>query len=159
MGTHMKRTLLLFALAGGCGTINAVSSMTNPARTSDKIEATQAYEIGPSKENHQYQVTIASWTPQEIGVRLRLLDVDRCSQYESYTFTLVDDHGARSLMRLKGTPAQSSRQGGAGMTVKESQVEGAFDAAITPDSKFLVVEQRPVWGVDCPSIDFRWNLQ
>jgi hypothetical protein len=159
MGTHMKRTLLFFALAGGCGTIQAVSSMTNPARTTDKIEATQAYEIGPTKENHQYQATIASWTPQEIGVRLKLLDVDKCSQYDSYTFTMVDDHGARAHLRLKATPTQSTRPGRAGMTVKESQVEGAFDAAIGADSKYLVIEQRPVWGYDCPSIDFRWNLQ
>jgi hypothetical protein len=156
----MRRILLIVAVLGaGCGTIQAVSTMPNPARTTDRIEATQAYEIGPFKENHQYEATIATWTPKTVGVRLKLLDVDRCSQIDSFTFTLVDEHGSRFHLRPSGVPTQTTRTGRAGVTLKESVVSGAFEAEIGPDSKYLVIEQRPVPGYDCPAIDFRWNLQ
>ena len=157
----MNKTYALAALLalGGCGTISAVTSMPNPARTTDKIESKQAYEIGPFKENHQYEVTIASWSPSALGVKWKLVDTDRCSQPDSYSFTLVDDRGARSPFKSEGTPATSTRPGREGMTLTESLVSGSFDAAIGPESKYLVIEQRPLSGKDCPSIDFRWNLQ
>jgi hypothetical protein len=143
----------------GCGTIQAVSSMPNPARTTDKIQSTQGYEIGPFKENHQYEATIASWSPDKIGVRIRLADVDRCSDPSKYTFTFVDDRGARASLQVQGDPARTTHTGRQGMTVIENVVSGEFAAAVNADSKQIAIEQRPVEGIDCPKIDFRWNLQ
>jgi hypothetical protein len=95
------RPLLLgvAALCAGCAPTLLLSTMKNPARTTEKLEAAQTYEIGPYKENHQYTVGLSNWSPSSIDMNVELRDVDRCASPESYSFSLVDDHGARTELR------------------------------------------------------------
>jgi hypothetical protein len=148
----------LACLLAGCGTTEVVSRMPNPAKTTDRIHASQGWEMGPVKENHQYEMTIDGWTPQAVLVKMRLLDTGRCAEPESYTFQLRDDKGDKAPLHPKGEKKTAQKMGREGMKLTETTAEGEFLVNVGPDTRFVVVEQRPQWGYDCPSLDYRWNL-
>jgi hypothetical protein len=133
--------------------------MTNPAKTADHVEASQEYDIGPYKENHRYTVSIMKWTPGAVGAQIKLVDDARCADPSSYTFTLVDDKGARYPFVPAGAPQQATEHGRNDMTLTATTLDGQFDAPISAATTAMTVQVRAVQGVDCPALDFRWDLK
>jgi hypothetical protein len=143
----------------GCAPHLVASSMANPARTHDKLESAQEYDIGPYKENHRYAMTVKEWTPSSIGVEIKLADIGDCALPQSYSFTLVDDQGARHPFRATGEAKQTSEKGAGTATLTVSTLAGSFEVPIGPDAHAITIEQRPQPSVSCPALDFRWTFQ
>lgn len=153
----MKLALLLVAVAA-CSPVENQVRMPNPATSTDHVEARQSYEVGPFKEDHRYELTLAKWTPREIDFAIHLINVGNCGQTESYVFTLVDDAGHEYAMRTLSTPTEAVRSGHAGASLRESTLQAAFDAAIGAQTKSVVVRIRPREDMSCSSLDFRWKF-
>jgi len=162
----MKRTYLVPVLAlglAGCGPTLLTANMPNPARVATqegaRLHATQGWQMGPVKENHQYELTLDGWTPQSVLIKVHLTDTGRCADPASYLFQLVDERGQTSLFHQKGEVQRSTRKGQAEVTLTETTTEGEFLANVGADARYVVVTQRPQWGYDCPSLDYRWNFE
>ena len=147
------------ALAAGCAPALVSGTMTNPARAKDKISASQEYDIGPYKENHRYTMTVKDWTPAALGVEIKLVDVGECGRPDSYSFTLVDDRGARYALQQTAPPAETTEHGRADVTLNVSTVTGTFGVPLGADAHAITIEQRPRPDVGCPALDFRWTFQ
>jgi hypothetical protein len=145
-------------LTAGCAPTLVSGTMSNPARTQEKIESSQEYEIGPYKENHRYEVTLKDWTPSTLGVRIKLADIGDCAKPESYTFTLIDDHGGAHPLRPAGEPTQTTEKGRGTATLTVSTLSGSFDVPIGADAQAVTIQQRPQPSVSCPALDFRWTF-
>lgn len=154
------RTLIcgLALLGAGCTPALVSGTMRNPAQTKEKISSMQEYEIGPYKENHRYAVTVQDWTPGSLGVAIKLTDVAECGLGSSYTFTLVDDHGARYPLSETAARRVTTEQGRAGVTLNVSELKGTFAVALGREARFITIEQRPRPDVGCPALDFRWTF-
>jgi hypothetical protein len=150
-------TTIGFAL--GCAPTLVSGTMAHPARTKDRIESSQEYEIGPYKENHRYEMTVKDWTPSTLGVRIKLADIGECGLAQSYSFTLVDDKGARHAFRQEGVPAETTERGRGTATLTVSTVSGSFEVPIGPEAQGITIQQRPQPNVSCPALDFRWTFQ
>lgn len=148
----------MIGLVASCAPTLVSGSMTNPAKTSDKVQATQEYDLGPYKENHRYTVSITKWTPESVGAQIKLVDDARCGDPDNYSFALVDDKGARYPFVFENR-AQSSEQGRAGMTLTATTIDGRFAAPIGAQTTAMTVQMRSQKGVDCPALDFRWDLK
>jgi hypothetical protein len=159
MKTIARFVAVLGLGCAGCAPHLVQSSMTNPARTHDKLESAQEYDIGPYKENHRYAMTVKEWTPSSIGVQIKLADIGECALPQSYSFTLVDDQGARHPFRAVGDPTQTSEKGAGTATLTVSTVSGSFEVPIGPDAHAITIEQRPQPSISCPALDFRWTFQ
>jgi hypothetical protein len=133
--------------------------MSNPARAKEKIQASQEYDIGPYKENHRYTMTVKDWTPAALGVELKLADVGECGRFDSYTFTLIDDQGARYAFHPTAPPVQTTETGRADVMLNVSKVTGTFGVPIGAESHAITIQQRPRPQVGCPALDFRWTFQ
>lgn len=157
----MSRKLIALALAlTGCGPIVVIGRFPNPARSTDKLTATQTYEIGPYKENHQFELTLQDWSASNITLAIRLTELDRCADPKSYSFTLVDDKGMVSGLRLNDDAKTVEQKGRANQTVKITTQTGVFPIAITPATTQVTVQMRAAdKGSTCPSIDYRFSLQ
>jgi len=155
----MKCALALIALAVACSPLTTEIRMPNPARTTDHVQARQAYEVGPFKEDHRYELTLEKWTPQELDFGIHLVNVGNCGQTGSYVFTLVDDQGHEYPMRELGRGVEKGRSGHAGANLRESQLEGAFAAAVGPSTKSVVVRIRSRDNAGCSSLDFKWLFE
>ena len=153
----MKKALLLVAVVA-CSPVETQVRMPNPATTADHVEARQSYEVGPFKEDHRYELTLAKWTPKEIDFAIHLINVGNCGQAESYVFTLVDDQGHQYSMRALSAPTEAMRTGHAGASLRESTMQAAFDAAIGPQTRSVVLRVRPREDISCTSLDFRWKF-
>ena len=153
----MMKVLPLLVLAAGCAPTLVAGTMSNPARRTDRIESTQSYEIGPYKENHQYELTLSDWTAASIELGVKVIEVDQCASWKSYTFTLVDDHNVHTSLTPTGEPTSTRQPGRAGKSVTVSRWSGTFAATIVPDTQSLIVQMRPIVG-SCPSLDFKWLL-
>ena len=81
------------ACAAACAPRVVAGTMVNPARSKDKIEAAQEFDLGPYKENHRYSMTVKDWTPQSIGVEIKLAEIGDCALPTSYA----------NLFRASGT--------------------------------------------------------
>lgn len=160
---HRPRSFRWAALAalaaGGCAPTLVSGTMSNPARTQEKLQATQEYDIGPYKENHRYTMTLKDWTPASIGVEIKLADVAECGLPDSYTFTLVDDRGARYALQQTAPPARTTEKGRADVTLNVSTLTGTFGVQLTAASRAITIQQRPRPDVGCPALDFRWTFQ
>jgi hypothetical protein len=150
---------LLASLTISCAPTLVSGSMSNPAKTQEKLQASQEYDIGPYKENHRYTVSIMKWTPSSLGAQIKLVDDASCADAANYTFTLVDDKGARYPFVPAGTPAKATERGRNDMTLTTTTLDGQFDAPIGATTTALTIEVHAVKGVDCPKLDFRWDLQ
>lgn len=156
----MPRLLSLFALTlAGCGPILVMGHFPNPARSTDKLTATQTYEVGPYKENHQYELTLQDWTESSIGLGIKLTDLDRCADPRSYSFALVDDKGGVSLLRRNDDLKTVEEKGLAGQTVRVTTQTGVFPARIASTTTDVTVQMRSQKGAACPSIDYKFTLQ
>jgi hypothetical protein len=150
--------VLPLALAGACAPPLVAGSMTNPARSNEKLQSSQEYDIGPYKENHRYTITVADWTPKTLGVEIKLADIGECGKSQSYSFVLVDDGGNRYPLRPSGTPTETTEPGRENVTLNVSTFTGSFDAVIGPDARAITIQQRPQPNVGCPALDFRWTF-
>ncbi|HEY2747796.1 MAG TPA: hypothetical protein VGL86_24405 [Polyangia bacterium] len=152
--------LLVGALCvGGCAPTLVNSSMSNPARSKDKLSSTQEYDIGPYRENHRYAMTLQNWTPSALGVQIKVADIAECGKTDSYTFTLVDDRGGRHALQPTGAPTATTEKGRGSAVLTVSTLEGMFDVAIGADSHAVTIQQRPKPDVGCPALDFRWTFE
>jgi hypothetical protein len=156
------RSLLVLSLllsAASCAPTLVSGSMTNPAKANQQVEAMQEYDIGPYRQNHRYSVSITKWTPTAVAAEIKMVDDAQCSDANNYTFTLVDDRGGRHALELTGHPTQTSERGQADVALTATTVDGKFAAEIGAESREMTVQLRGVKGVDCPALDFRWDLK
>ncbi len=153
------RILALSLVLAGCAPTLVAGTMDNPARIKERIESTQEYDIGPWKENHRYQITLADWTPSTIGARIHVLETGECGHLATFTFTLVDAHGGAHPLKLSGQPSERVETGRGGGPVTVTDGVGTFDAAIGPDDKSVTIQVRPAATANCPAFDFRWDLK
>ncbi len=151
--------LATLGVAGGCAPTLVAGTMPNPAKSADKLESTQEYDIGPYKEDHRFQMTLQGWTATSLGVRIKLADVGECGQAGSYAYTLVDDGGARHAMQTVDAPQVTTEVGRGNVTLTVSTFSGRFDVAVGAGTHAVTVEQRPQSGHPCPALDFRWTFQ
>lgn len=149
----------VLALAGGCAPTLVNSSMSNPARSKDKLSSTQEWDIGPYKENHRYTMTLQNWTPSTLGIEIKVADIDACGKTDSYSFTLVDDNGGKHALMPAGVPTATTEKGRGSAMLNVSTLDGSFDVPVRADSRAVTIEQRPKPGVGCPALDFRWSFQ
>ena len=157
--SHKVCLLVLASLVAGCAPTLVQANMANPATRPNQAESTQEYDIGPYKENHRYEVTLGVWTKTAIAARIKLVDIDHCALPKSYTFRLVDDGGTSYPFRSASEPEVKTEPGREGQTLNIAVVAGEFGAVIAPETKTLTVEMRPLSGLYCPKLDFRWNLK
>ena len=66
--------VVALGLAAGCAPTLVAGTMPHPARSHDKLESSQEYDIGPYKEDHRFQMTLKDWTPTSIGIHVEALD-------------------------------------------------------------------------------------
>jgi hypothetical protein len=133
--------------------------MQNPAKTSAQLQSSQEYDIGPYKENHRYTVSITKWTPSSLGCQIKLVDDASCADVNNYSFTLVDDKGAHYSFEFAGQPVQATEHGRNDMTLTSTTLDGQFAAPIGADTKSFTVQLHSQKGVDCPALDFHWDLK
>jgi hypothetical protein len=158
MTRHPFAFLLPLCCITGCGITLLQASVTNPAKTSEKMTVTQSYEIGPYKENHRYELSLTGWTPTSIGLDIKLVDSDSCASPKSYTFTLVDDQSHSYPLTLSGEPTTTTETGRANKTLTVATVSGTFAAAISASTRSVLVQMRSLSSANCPSLDFKWSL-
>ena len=159
MAVRLRSCALLAVVAtAGCAPTLVSGTTTNPARSKDKLAATQQYEIGPYKENHRYAMTIKDWTPTSLGIEIKVADVAECGKTDSYSYTLVDDKGQKHALKPAAAPTQTTEPG-RGTTLTVSTLDGSFDVPIGADAQAVTIEQRPKPDVGCPALDFRWTFQ
>lgn len=145
--------------AAGCAPTLVTSSMTNPARSKDKLTSSQEYDIGPYKENHRFAMTLKDWTPSSLGVEIKVADIAECGKTDSYSYTLVDDQGAKHPLKPAGAATETTEKGAGTATLTVTTLDGSFDVAVGADTHAVTIEQRPKPDVSCPALDFRWTFQ
>jgi hypothetical protein len=151
--------LPLVALAPACAPTLVAGTMSNPARTTEKLQSSQEYDIGPYKENHRYYMTLKDWTPAALGVEIKVVDFGDCAKPASYDFTLVDDAGGRQPSRFSGDAVVGSEKGRSDIPLVVSTISGTFDVTIGKESQAVTILQRPRPDISCPSLDWKWSFQ
>jgi hypothetical protein len=152
--------LVAAALAAGCAPTLVAGTMSNPARSTEKLQATQEYDVGPYKENHRFTMTLKDWSATSLGVDIKLVDFGDCGLGKSYSFTLVDDAGGRHPLRPAGEPVTSNELGRGQTPLNVTTLAGTFDVAVAATSHAVTIEQRPLPGTsNCTALDFKWTFQ
>jgi len=131
----------------------------NPARGGNAAGAMQSYEVPPYRHDHRYEVTLVDWTPSALGFRIHLVNADRCGLPSSYSFELVDDRGRRYPFQPAGAIQASTVEGHMGATLHDDSVDGAFAIVVGADTRFVVLQIRPIADRGCTAVDFRWDFQ
>jgi hypothetical protein len=152
-------TVIVSSSLVGCAPTLVSGSMTNPAKTSELLQSTQEYDIGPYKENHRYTVSIKKWTPASVAAEIKLVDDASCADASNYEIALVDDKGARYRFVPAGEPQRASEHGRNDVALTATTLAGQFDAPISANTTAMTIELHAVKGVDCPKLDFRWDLK
>jgi len=153
------RPLLVVLLTAGCAPTLVNGTMSNPARSKDKLSSMQEYDVGPYKENHRYMMTLQNWTPSTLGVEIKVADIDECGKTDSYSYTLVDDQGAQHALKPEGDAKVTTEKGRGTAVLTVTTLDGSFDVPIGADSRAVTIQQRPKSGASCPALDFRWTFQ
>ncbi len=153
------RWLAAAFVASGCAPTMVNGTMTNPARTKDKLSSTQEYDIGPYKENHRYTMTLRDWSPSALGIEIKIADIAECGKTDSYTYTLVDDSGGKHALTPVAAPTMTTETGRGTAVLNVSTLDGTFDVVVGADSRAVTIQQRPKPDVACPALDFRWAFQ
>jgi hypothetical protein len=146
-------------LVAGCAPQVLAMNVGNPARGGEATGAMQSYELPPYRQDHRYEATLEGWTPSSLAFRIHLVNADRCGLPSSYAFQLLDDRGRRYPFRAAGPIQESTAQGHLGATLHDDSVEGAFAIAVGADTRFVVLQIRPVTDRGCTAVDFRWDFQ
>jgi hypothetical protein len=160
--TRPSAGLLLAAvslLAGGCAPEMFSMSVGNPARGGNAAGAMQSYEVPPYREDHRYEATLAGWTPGSLTFRIHLVNADRCGLPSSYSFGLLDDRGRMYSFQAAGAIEERLATGHMGAKLHDDAIEGAFPISVAPDTRFVVLQIRPVADRGCSAVDFRWDFQ
>lgn len=131
----------------------------NPARGGDVAGAMQSYELPPYRQDHSYEATLETWSPSSLMFRIHLVNADRCGLPSSYSFELVDDCGRRYPFQPAGGVQETTKRGHLGATLHDDSVEGAFAVPVAADTRFVVLQIRPVADCGCTAVDFRWDFQ
>lgn len=145
--------------SAGCAPALVSGTTTNPAKSKDKLAATQEYDRGPYKENHRFTMTIKDWTPTSLGVEIKVADIAECGKTDSYSYTLVDDKGGTHPLKPTAVPTETTEKGAGTATLTVTTLDGSFDVPIGADAQAVTIQQRPKPDVDCPALDFRWTFQ
>jgi hypothetical protein len=145
-------------LGAGCAPEVLSMDVGNPARGGDAAGAMQAYEVPPFRQDHRYEATLEKWTPSSLGVRIRLVNADRCGLPSNYAFRLTDDRGRSYPFQPTGAVRDAVSHGHLGATIHDASVDGAFAAPIGADTRYVVLQIRPVGDRGCTAVDFRWNF-
>jgi hypothetical protein len=119
----------------------------------------QEYDIGPYKENHRYTMTLRDWSPGSLGVEIKVADIAECGKTDSYSYTLIDDHGAKHAITPLGAATTTTEHGRGTAVLNVSTLDGTFDVGVDASSRAVTIQQRPRPGIDCPALDFRWTFQ
>jgi len=146
-------------IAAGCAPEVLAMNVGNPARGGDAAGAMQSYEVPPYRQDHRYEATLKTWTPSSLAFRIHLVNADRCGLTSSYSFELVDDRGRRYSFQPTGAVQESTEHGHLGATLHDDSVDGAFAIPVGGDTRFVVLQIRPVADRGCTAVDFRWNFQ
>ena len=149
----------LSALVGGCAPEILAMNVPNPATGANAAGAMQSYEIPPNREDHRYEVTLSEWTPSSLAFHVRFLNADRCGLSSSYSLELVDDAGRHYPFHPTGVVREATTAGHLGATLHDSGIDGAFPVTVTPNTRFVVLQIRPITDRGCTAIDFRWDFQ
>ena len=145
--------------ASGCAPAITTMAMPNPALSSTTTtEATQTYEVPPFREDHRYEATLGQWTPASLGFRIRLVNADRCGLPSNYAFELIDDHGNHYPFQPSGAVQEKTLPGHLGATLHDASVDGAFPVPLGADTRYVVLQIRPVGDRGCAAVNFRWNF-
>jgi hypothetical protein len=145
-------------LCAGCAAEVLAMNVGNPARGGDAAGAMQSYEVPPYRQDHRYEATLSGWSPSSLAFRIHLVNADRCGLPSSYSFELVDDRGRRYPFQPAGAVQESTQQGHLGATLHDDSIEGAFAVPVGADTRFVVLQIRPVADRGCTAVDFRWDF-
>jgi hypothetical protein len=145
-------------LGAGCAPEVLTMDLGNPARGADTAGAMQAYEVPPYRADHRYEATLGKWTPSSLGMRIHLVNADRCGLPSNYEFRLVDDQGRSYPFQATGAVKDVVRRGHLGATIHDASVEGAFPVPIGAGTRSVELKIRPVGDRGCTAVDFRWNF-
>jgi hypothetical protein len=146
-------------LAAGCAPEVLAMNVGNPARGGSAAGAVQSYELPPYRQDHRYEATLEAWSPSSLAFRIRLINADRCGLLSTYSYELVDDRGRRYPFQPAGGVQETTTQGHLGATLHDDSVEGAFAVSVGVDTRFVVLQIRPVTDRGCTAVDFRWDFQ
>jgi len=152
-------SLAAWLLGAGCAPEVLSMNVGNPARGGDAAGAMQAYEVPPYRQDHRYEATLEKWTPSSLGFRIRLVNADRCGLPSNYAFELIDDHGTHYAFQPSGAVEEKTTRGHLGATIHDASVGGAFPVPLGADSRYVVLQIRPVADRGCTAVSFRWNFQ
>ena len=97
--------------------------------------------------------------PERARHQIKVADIAECGKTDSYSFVLVDDHGARHALKPAGVPTTTTEKGRGTAILDVSTLDGSFDVPIGADSRAVTIEQRPKPELSCPALDFRWTFQ
>jgi hypothetical protein len=150
---------LVLVAAAGCAPTLVAGTMSNPARSTEKLSSTQEFDVGPYKENHRYRMTLKEWSPSALGVEIKVADFGDCGLTSSYSYTLVDDTGGKHPLERAADPVVTNEIGRAEVPLNVSTVSGKFDVAIGRDAIAVTIQQRPQPNLNCPALDFKWTFQ
>jgi hypothetical protein len=145
-------------LGAGCAPEVLSMDVGNPARGGDAAGAMQAYEVPPYRQDHRYEATLQKWTPSSLGFRIHLVNADRCGLPSNYAFQLVDDRGHIYPFQATSGIQDAVTQGHLGATLHDASVDGVFPAAVGAQTRYVVLQIRPVGDRGCTAVDFRWNF-
>jgi hypothetical protein len=146
-------------LAVGCAPEMFAMSVGNPARGGNAAGAMQSYEIPPYRQDHRYEATLEGWTPSSLTFRIHLVNADRCGLPQSYAFGLVDDRGRSYPFQAAGAIEEREASGHMGAKLHDDAIEGAFPVSVAADTRFVVLQIRPIVDRGCTAVDFRWDFQ
>ena len=149
----------LAVVAGGCAPEMFAMSVGNPARGGNAAGAMQSYEVPPYRDDHRYEATLEGWTPGSLTFRIHLVNADRCGLPSSYSFGLVDDRGRTYPFEAAGAVEEHLATGHLGAKLHDDAIEGAFPVSVAPDTRFVVLQIRPIADRGCSAVDFRWDFQ
>ncbi|HEY3355329.1 MAG TPA: hypothetical protein VGQ83_18920 [Polyangia bacterium] len=153
----LARILSLAAVAAACGPIQGGTQMPNPARTTDRVEARQSYEVGPNKENHRFEAAFEGWTPGAVRFAIRLKHPDACADPASYELTLTDDGGRSAPFVPASQPVRATARGSGGAALQDVTVTGTFALAVGKETRWVELRLRPR-DPFCKEVRFRWDL-
>jgi hypothetical protein len=153
------RIAALSLVAAGCAPEMFAMSVGNPARGGNAAGAMQSYEVPPYREDHRYEATLEGWTPSSLTFRIHLVNADRCGLPSSYSFGLIDDRGRTYPFYAAGAIQEHLATGHLGATLHDDAVEGAFPVSVAPDTRFVILQIRPISDRGCSAVDFRWDFQ
>ena len=132
-------------------------SVGNPARGGNAAGAMQSYEVRPTggsplRGDARGVGAVVARLPDPPGERRPLRPA----------VELLVRAGRRSRRRYPfaaGPIEERTAPGHLGATLHDDAVDGAFAISVGADTRFVVLQIRPVADRGCTAVDFRWDFQ